>query len=74
MLPANAKNIDRVFRYLNRFTPESLWENRDTNILLAIKTALSFEPTVVVLITDGLPVGDDDNETVYIETSTQEDS
>ena len=70
MLPANAANIERVFRYLNRFTPESIQNNLDTNVLSAIEAALAFEPTVVVLITDGLPQVDKDN-LVHIETSTQ---
>ncbi len=70
MLPANSKNIDRVLRYLNRFTPESIQSNLDTNLLPAIETALAFEPTVVVLITDGLPQVDEDSE-IYIETNPQ---
>ena len=70
MLPANATNIERVFKYLNRFTPESIQYNRDTNILPAIEAALAFKPTVVVLITDGLPQVDADS-SVYVETNTQ---
>ncbi|MYK18853.1 VWA domain-containing protein [Candidatus Poribacteria bacterium] len=70
MIPANATNIERVFKYLDRFTPEGLWKNSDTNILLAIEAALTFEPTVVVLITDGLPQVDKNSE-VHIETNTQ---
>ena len=59
MLPANAANIERVLKYLDKFTPESIQGNVDTNILSAIKAALTFEPTVVVLITDGLPQVDE---------------
>lgn len=70
MLPANAVNIERVFKYLDRFTPKSIQNNLDTNILSAIETALAFKPTVVVLITDGLPQVDEDS-VVNIETSTQ---
>ena len=70
MLPANPTNIERVFKYLNRFTPESIQGNTDTNILSALEAALAFEPTVVVLITDGLPQVDPDD-TVYIETNPQ---
>ena len=77
MLPANAANIERTLKYLNRFTPRSIQNNTDTNILSALEAALAFEPTIVVLITDGLPVWDDeedddeDDETVYIETDPQ---
>ncbi len=69
MLPANATNVDRVFKYLNRFTPESIQGNDKTNILTAIETALAFNPTVVVLITDGLPRAN--MSPIYIETDTQ---
>lgn len=70
MLPANSANIKRVLKYLDRFTPESIQNNLDTNILSAIKAALAFEPTVVVLITDGLPQVDD-GAYIHIETNTQ---
>lgn len=70
MLPANAANIKHTLRYLDRFTPESIRNNVDTNILSAIEAALAFEPTVVVLITDGLPQTDE-NSQIYIETNTQ---
>ena len=69
MLPANPANIKRVLKYLDRFTPESIQGNLDTNILSAIKSALAFEPTVVVLITDGLPQVD--GGALHIETNTQ---
>ena len=70
MLPANTANIERTLKYLNRFTPRSIQGNTDTNILSALEAALAFEPTVVVLITDGLPQVDPDSP-VYIETSPQ---
>ena len=70
MLPANPANIKRVLKYLDRFTPKSIQGNLDTNILSAIKSALTFEPTVVVLITDGLPQVDE-GAYVQIETNTQ---
>ena len=69
MLPANPANIKRVLKYLDRFTPQSIQGNLDTNILSAIKSALAFEPTVVVLITDGLPQADES--ALHIETNTQ---
>ena len=69
MLPANPANIKRVLKYLDRFTPQSIQGNLDTNILSAIKSALAFEPTVVVLITDGLPQVDEG--ALHIETNTQ---
>ena len=68
MLPANASNIERTLRYLDRFTPERIQSNVGTNILAALESALTLDPSVIVLVTDGLPT------TVSgysIETSTQ---
>ena len=70
MLSASAENIDRAFRYLKGFTPESIQNNLDTNVLSAVEAALEFGPSIVVLITDGLPQVDK-NAGVYIETDTQ---
>ena len=70
MLSADAGNINRAFRYLKGFTPESIQNNLDTNVLSALEAALAFEPSIVVLITDGLPQVDSDDG-IYIETDTQ---
>ena len=70
MLTANVANIERAFRYLDGFTPENILNNLDTNILSAIEAALAFEPTVVILITDGVPQADEGN-SLHIETNTQ---
>ena len=59
MLPANAANIERTLRYLDRFTPERIQSNVGTNILAALEGALTLDPTVIVLITDGLPAAVD---------------
>ena len=55
MLPANASNIERTLRYLDRFTPERIQSNVGTNILAALESALTLDPSVIVLVTDGLP-------------------
>ena len=56
MLPANASSMERTLKYLDKFTPESIHGNRETNILTALEVALTLDPSVIVLITDGLPV------------------
>ena len=55
MLPANPANIKRVLKYLDRFTSRSIQGNTGTNILTALEVALTLDPSVIVLITDGLP-------------------
>ena len=56
MLPANASSMERTLKYLDKFTPESIYGNKGTNILTALEVALTLDPSVIVLITDGLPV------------------
>ena len=56
MLPANVSSMERTLRYLDKFTPESIYGNTGTNILTALEVALTLDPSVIVLITDGLPV------------------
>ena len=68
MLPANSANVKRALRYLDRFTPQSIQGNIGTNILAALEAALTFDPSVIVLVTDGLPTK---LEGYSIETSTQ---
>ena len=52
MLPANAANIKRVLKYLDRLNSH---QQAGTNILAALEVALTLDPSVIVLITDGLP-------------------
>ena len=60
MLPANAKNMKRALKYLNKFTPASIQSNKGTNVLAALEVALALDPSVIVLITDGLPTSSPD--------------
>ncbi len=61
MLPANAANIKRTLKYLDKLNSH---QAGGTNILAALEIALTLDPSVIVLITDGLPVAGDG---VYIE-------
>lgn len=66
LLPADEANINRALWYLDGFTPQSIQNNTKTNILGALEKGLTFDPTVIVLVTDGLPTKGDN-----IETDTQ---
>ena len=68
MLPANAANIERTVKYLDRFTPQRIQGNVGTNILAALEASLMFDSSVIVLVTDGLPTA---VEGYSIETSAQ---
>ena len=52
MLPANSANIKRVLKYLDKL---NIRHEAGTNILAALEVALTLDPSVIVLITDGLP-------------------
>ena len=56
LLPANAENIKRTSKYLDSFTPRRIADNTGTNILEALDVSLKLDASVVVLVTDGLPV------------------
>ena len=68
MLPANAANIERTLKHLDKLTPQRIQGNVGTNILAALEVALMFDASVIVLVTDGLPTK---LEEYPIETSTQ---
>ncbi len=55
LAPVTEKNIETVSKYLDRFTPEGIAKNQGTNLLETIETALEVNPSIIVLVTDGLP-------------------
>ena len=55
LAPVTEKNIETVSKYLDRFTPEGIVENQGTNLLETIEKALEVDPSIIVLVTDGLP-------------------
>ena len=56
MLPANAANIKRTLKFLERLSTHQV---TGTNILDALEVALTLDPSIIVLITDGLPTTSD---------------
>ena len=56
LLSADDANINRALFYLDSFTPESIQNNTGTNILAALEKAFTLDSSVVVLVTDGLPL------------------
>ena len=55
LAPVTEKNIETVSKYLDRFTPQRIAGNTETNLLEPIETALEVNPSIIVLVTDGLP-------------------
>ena len=54
LAPVTEKNIEAVSKYLDRFEPEDIAGHQGTNLLEAIETALEINPSIIVLVTDGL--------------------
>jgi len=55
MLPATMLNVEKAFKYLQEFTSEKTKKNLGTDLLGAIEVALQFNPSVIMLVTDGQP-------------------
>jgi len=67
-MPATMENMDKAERFLDSFTTQNIENNQGTDILAALKYALSMEPSVIVLITDIQPTrGEVDDERIVAE-------
>ena len=55
MKSADMDEIMRAMSYLDKYTPERINRNLGTNVLGAIEKSFESNPTIIVLITDGLP-------------------
>ena len=75
LAPATEKNIEAASKYLDRFTPESIANNQGTNLLETIETALEVNPSIIVLVTDGLPTAETNTEKLlfHVDVKLQND-
>ena len=69
LAPVTEKNIETVSKYLDRFTPERIANSQGTNLLEAIEKALEVNPSIIVLVTDGLPAAGP-NPNIEIDSAT----
>ena len=67
LAPVTERNIETVSKYLDRFTPEGIANNQGTNLLETIETALEVDPSIIVLVTDGLPTAGEIDSTKILE-------
>ena len=67
LAPVTEKNLETVSKYLDRFTPESIANYRETNLLEPIEAALEVDPSIIVLVTDGLPTAGEIDSTKILE-------
>ncbi len=65
LVPATMDNVKKANKFLNSFTSRNIENNMGTDILAALKYALSMEPAVIVLVTDIQPTrGEVDEEKI----------
>lgn len=62
LVPATAEIITEASRYLEGLNSDQILGNRETNLLGAIEKALEKNPSVIVLVTDGLPTAGRDRQ------------
>ena len=67
LAPVTEKNLETVSKYLDRFTPESIANYSETNLLEPIEAALEVDPSIIVLVTDGLPTAGEIDSTKILE-------
>ena len=67
---ATMDNVEKASQYLDRFTPQQIANNHGTNLLEAVEKALKLNPSIIVLVTDGLPTASRDEQD-DIETNSQ---
>ena len=67
LAPVTEKNLETVSKYLDRFTPKSIANYRETNLLEPIEMALEVDPSIIVLVTDGLPTAGEIDSTKILE-------
>ena len=62
LVPATTKTIAEASRYLTDLILQQILGNRETNLLGALEKALEKKPSVIVLVTDGLPTAGTDRQ------------
>ncbi len=55
LLQATRENISKAMSFLDSFSPQSIRANTKTDLLSPILSALDMKPTIIVMVTDGLP-------------------
>ena len=54
-VPATDENLSDAMAFLDQYTPQNIMSNTKTDLLSPILQALEMEPTIIAMVTDGLP-------------------
>jgi len=55
MQKATKENIEKALAYFRKFNRKTTMKNTETDLLSALKKAFKMQPSIIVLVTDGLP-------------------
>jgi Mg-chelatase subunit ChlD len=55
LLSATKDNLSRAMDFLNQYSPQNIQQNTKTDLLGALTKALEMKPSIIAMVTDGLP-------------------
>jgi len=55
LVPATKENLAVALDFLDEYTPQNIQSNTKTDLLAALMQALDMNPSIIVMVTDGLP-------------------
>jgi hypothetical protein len=55
LVPATKENLAAALDFLDEYTPQNIQSNTKTDLLAALIRALEIEPSIIAMVTDGLP-------------------
>ena len=55
LVPATKENLADALDFLDEYTPQNIQSNTKTDLLAALVQALEMEPSIIAMVTDGLP-------------------
>jgi hypothetical protein len=54
-VPATDENLSDAMAFLDQYTPQNIMSNTKTDLLSPLLQALEMKPTIIAMVTDGLP-------------------
>jgi hypothetical protein len=74
VVPATKQNLAAAMGFLDEYTPQNIEENRKTNLLSPLLKALEMGPSIIALVTDGLPTSGETNPEVLLQRIREENN
>ena len=61
MVPVTSDIVNKAINFLDQYTPQNITTNTKTDLLSPVLRALELNPSVIALVTDGLPTSGETN-------------